>query len=263
LTARSSEPHGVTPPRRIERVVVAIPARNEEATLGACLASVERAAARWRGPVTVVVGADSCDDDTASVARAGQGGAHRLVIEGSWQGAGATRRAITGAALRDAADPAAIGLANTDAIWLANTDADTIVPPGWIVEQVAAAQAGADVVLGTVQLDPRTMPPSLVRAFRRRYRGEGPVSASHRHVHGANLGVRASVHDAAGGWSADLAVGEDHDLVRRCVTVGAVVHRSESLTVTTSNRTAGRAPHGFATDLAALVALVALDSPRA
>ena len=29
------------------------------------------------------------------------------------------------------------------AVWVASTDADTVVPPGWLVQQVGAADAGA------------------------------------------------------------------------------------------------------------------------
>jgi hypothetical protein len=107
-------------------------------------------------------------------------------------------------------------------------------------------------VLGTVRLDPGATPAPLVGAFRRRY---GVGGASHDHVHGANLGLRASAYDAAGGWARDHPSGEDHDLVRRCIAQGARVHRTTAIPVATSSRTVGRARHGFAADLASLAAL--------
>ena len=39
---------------------------------------------------------------------------------------------------------------------------------------------------------------------------------THRHVHGANLGVRADLLDAVGGWRR-LHTGEDHDLWQRAL----------------------------------------------
>ncbi len=49
----------------IELVVVAVPARNEERRIAACLASLDNAARRWGGQVIAVVGADGCTDATA------------------------------------------------------------------------------------------------------------------------------------------------------------------------------------------------------
>jgi glycosyltransferase involved in cell wall biosynthesis len=224
----------------IERVVVVMPARNEAGTIGACVASIAEAAAHWGGPVSLVVGADDCHDETAAVARAGAGALAVTVVEGRWRNAGANRRAVTGVALEGH------GARARRRIWLANTDADGTVPRDWLSAQVAAADRGADVVLGTVRLDPATTPPALTRAFAERYRVD---RAGHEHVHGANLGLRGSAHDAVGGWP-ELAVGEDCELVRRCIAHRCRVHRAGSLAVTTSSRTAGRARLGFAADLA-------------
>ena len=81
------------------------------------------------------------------------------------------------------------------------------------------------------------------------YRLDG---ATHTHVHGANLGVRADAYQAVGGWGLHVMVGEDHELVRRLTAAGLTVTRDTDTTVVTSSRTVGRVPAGFATRLAQL-----------
>jgi hypothetical protein len=90
--------------------------------------------------------------------------------------------------------------------------------------------------------------PAIQRAFAATYR-HGP-GGTHRHVHGANLGIRADAYLAAGGWS-DLVIGEDHDLWGRLRRNHVGVWTTTSY-VHTSARRVGRAPFGFAADLAAL-----------
>ena len=225
-------------------MLVAVPARDEAATAVACLESIDRAAAAWGRPVVTVVACDSCVDDTVVRVEAWAPRAmHVHVIEGSWRGAGAARRAATarGALLLGTDRPACT--------WLASTDADTTVPPDWITRQVALADGGADVVLGIVELD-STTPPNLRNRFAATY----VIHPGHRHVHAANMGVRRSTYDVAGGWSADISVGEEHDLVARAVAAGARVARRHDVVVTTSARTSSRVSDGFAHDLAALLA---------
>lgn len=228
----------------IERVVVVVPARDERADIEACLTGIDRASAGWGGPVSTIIAADCCTDDTAELVRAWTSNVMSVeVVEGRWASVGRARRAASVVGLRRAAgvDPRHV--------WLANTDADSVVPVHWLTHQVGAAGLGADVVLGTVALDDAATPHVLRTAFAAAYRCDGEV---HAHVHGANLGIRASTYRAVGGWDRGLAVGEDHDLVRRCTTAGFAVHRPATLTVTTSSRTVGRTPAGFASVLADL-----------
>lgn len=65
------------------------------------------------------------------------------------------------------------------------------------------------------------------------------------HVHGANLGVRADVYLAAGGF-APLAESEDNDLVDRLAGSGARLLAADSCEVLTSGRRFGRTPGGYA-----------------
>ena len=71
-------------------------------------------------------------------------------------------------------------------------------------------------------------------------------------MHAANLGLRADVYRAIGGWSTHTVVGEDHDLWRRLSLAGADVIQPLDVPVATSSRTTGRIIGGFASSLARL-----------
>ncbi len=93
-------------------------------------------------------------------------------------------------------------------------------------------------------------PPHLLATFAARYAiGDG----SHPHVHGANLGCRASAYLKAGGFP-PLRTGEDHDLLRGLSLNGCAIARSSDIAVTTSSRRSGRAPAGFSQLRATLAA---------
>jgi hypothetical protein len=163
----------------------------------------------------------------------------------------------------EATDPAATGLATTGlaatglattglaATWLATTDADTVVPPGWLRRQLGYAGQGWDVVLGTVTVtDWAGHPPHTPAVFEARYAfGAGP----HPHVHGANLGIRASAYLAAGGFR-PLRTAEDHALLAAASEAGCQVLQAADITVETSARRQARAPRGFSHALRALAA---------
>ena len=131
-------------------------------------------------------------------------------------------------------------------VWLANTDADSVVPAFWLFAQLDLAARCVTAVAGTVDLD-------ADEALRERFATHYDVSpdGTHRHVHGANMGVRGDVYLRAGGWR-PMHSGEDHDLWAR---LGPVATRVSSTTITvrTSARLIGRAPGGFARDIARLV----------
>lgn len=219
------------------RISVVVPARDEEPTLGACLDALALAARRCPVPVDVVVVADRCRDRTAQIARAA--GVHVLVSECGQ--VGAARAAGVRAAL---AGPPTL---SRDAHWIASTDADSLVPADWLRWHARTAAAGVDLLLGTVRL---AGPAGAHRAWRERY-AAGEWATGHVHVHGANLGVRASVYLAAGGFPA-LPAHEDRALAERVRAVpGARVLASSRFPVTTSDRLLGRAPEGVAADLSA------------
>jgi hypothetical protein len=66
----------------------------------------------------------------------------------------------------------------------------------------------------------------------------------HPHVHGANLGFRASAYLRAGGFPA-LPTAEDQALVEALAAGGCRVLRTRALPVVTSARRDSRAPDGF------------------
>lgn len=229
----------MTGPHRVEAAGVVVPAHNEEGLLPACLAALREAAGLARIPVHLLVVADACTDETAAVAAAH--GAQVIPIRA--RNVGAARAAGMAALLRRTAgtDPAAV--------WLATTDADTVVPPGWLRRQLGHAGQGWDVVLGTVTVtDWAGHPAHTAAAFAAMYGfGEGP----HPHVHGANLGIRASAYLAAGGFK-PLRTSEDHALIAAVTEAGGRVLRAGDVTVETSARRQARAPRGFSHVLRAL-----------
>lgn len=221
----------------VEHVVVAVPARDEEATLEACLESIRVACAQAPVPATVVVVLDACVDDSATIARRQPS---VLALERDHANVGLARQDAVEAGLRAAGtDPART--------WIAFTDADTVVPRGWLLAHLDAATT-ADAFVGAVipQLA------DLDAARRGVWRRSHPPGATLGHVHGANLGVRASAYLAVGG-TLPLAVGEDVDLVARLRAAGHPVAESERHPVRTSARLQGRAPGGYATYLRDLV----------
>ena len=72
-----------------------------------------------------------------------------------------------------------------------------MVPSDWLSLQLELADRGADAVAGIVELDVDA-DDRLRRAFGASY--AVGRDGTHRHVHGANLGVRADLQYAVGGW---------------------------------------------------------------
>ena len=175
----------------IRFVGVVVPAHNEQRLLPSCLASLRRAARALGGtPVHLVVVADACRDRTAQVAR--RCGAAVVTI--SARSVGAARAEGVREALRQAGplDPAEV--------WLATTDADTARPARWLRRQHVRQHEGWDAVAGTVRVaDWAGHRPAVRALFSQRYL---PAAGPHRHVHGANLGFRASAYLRAGGFPA-------------------------------------------------------------
>jgi glycosyltransferase involved in cell wall biosynthesis len=228
----------------IRSIGVIVPAHNEQELLPACLASLRRAARALRTPVHLVVVADACQDLTAQAAR--RGGASVVAL--CARNVGAARAAGVRAVLRRAGhlDPADI--------WLATTDADTVVPARWLRQQARYASRGWDAVAGTIRVaDWSDYQRETAPRFDERYgRGDGP----HSHVHGANLGFRASEYLMAGGFTA-VPTAEDEALVAALTAAGSRVLRTRALPVVTSARREARAPHGFSHYLAELEAATA------
>ncbi len=228
----------MSPGREVDRIVVVVPVRDEETLLARCLDGLTTASRHVPVQVQVVVVLDRCTDGSENVARSRPG----VEIVHSTAGlVGAARRiGVDHVLARTGVEP--------ERLLLASTDADSVVPPHWLSHLHRLVLDGADAVLGTVQPDLDGLPTAALRAWSRAYQ----QSDGHPHVHGANLAVRGDVYVAAGGFP-PVAAHEDVLLVRALQPLAARVVRSGGCTVETSSRLDGRAPAGFAADLAALV----------
>lgn len=227
----------------ITELAVVIPAADEQGEIGGCLESVYAAVQHlWKDnsslAVHVVVVLDGCTDGTAAAVAAFPAAITVL----------SSARCV-GSARRQGADQI-LASRLPAGLWLANTDADCRVPVNWLTDQVAAAEAGAELVVGTVVPGPG-LPAEVERAWHRGH----DAGENHLHVHGANLGIAADLYERIGGWH-DLAVHEDVDLVDRALAARAATVRTGAIPVVTSSRLDGRAPAGFAAHLRGLVATV-------
>jgi cellulose synthase/poly-beta-1,6-N-acetylglucosamine synthase-like glycosyltransferase len=239
----------------LNRIAVVVPAHNEETLLPGCLGSLDAARAAVPGVrVDLIVVADHCDDATAAVAAA----AGCRVVTVHARNVGRARAAGVTEALR------------SGGAWVATTDADSRVPPDWLRAHLRHAAAGADVVVGTVEVDDWTpwapelrqgfglrpvyrpsgpnprLPPAYLRAYESRVHGR-----THGHVHGANLGFRPEAYLAAGGFPSRTA-SEDRAFVLAARSAGQRVVCVIDLPVLTSARPRSRVDAGFAGYLNAL-----------
>jgi hypothetical protein len=249
--------------------VVAIPVRDEEERLPACL----RALAQQRNRlgqsipptrVRVVVFANNCADQSADLARKlGQGLSLDVrVVEARLP----PSSAHAGAARREVMDLAGAWLEEgreRDGVIL-TTDADSQVAPNWIAENLGAFQAGAEAVLGRIDLDGdgKFLPEALHR------RGEledayerlltelswllDPLEYNpwphHATISGASLGITRTAYCRVGRLPR-VPLGEDKGLIALLSRKDARIRYCPSVRVITSGRTNGRAPGGVADTL--------------
>ncbi|WP_156875709.1 DUF3253 domain-containing protein [Ornithinimicrobium pekingense] len=242
------------PPLRGTLVVV--PARDEEDEIGGALRALATAVreASPALPVVVAVVLHRCGDRTgeraAEVAVATQDGRLRWCLVESEAGSLGEARAEGVAAAREAwaqhhGDGAPVDAAG---LWLASTDADSRVPADWLSVQHELAAHGLDLVLGTVVPAEDRSHPAADRLWHLQHH----LAEGHTAVHAANLGVRLSAYDEAGGFAA-LDRSEDAELVHRVrVVLGVPWASTDRTRVVTSSRREGRARGGFARFLRAL-----------
>ncbi|MEV8133081.1 glycosyltransferase [Pseudarthrobacter oxydans] len=240
----------------IDRVAVVIPVHNEEEHLGRALAGVEAAASALRQvqpgtDVRVLAVLDSCTDGSAAIASSyAARNSCFSVLPVAFRSVGRSRRAGIWQALGAGADASP---GDEAGLWLANTDADSVVPDNWLVGQLELAAAGADAVLGSVEVDPAGMAPELLS----RWQSMHSFGEDHPHVFGANLGVRGSAYLVAGGFPRHLSH-EDRVLAGRLREHGFDVRATDTIRVRTSGRTQARAPKGFGAYLRTLGMEIAL-----
>ncbi len=217
----------------LERIDVIVPAHDEEATVAECLQSllVAREHLRRTHPriaCSLLLVLDACSDGTAEIAARFAGGVGTLAVEE--RSVGAARRAGAELMLRSGTRQ-----------WLAQTDADSAVPAHWLSGHVEAAEAGVELLLGTVEPTFATFTQQQRRTWHRTH----PLGHLPGNVHGANLGIDAALYRRLGGFAA-LREHEDVDLVQRARDAGARVEANGGIAVSTSDRRVGRTPGGYA-----------------
>ncbi len=223
----------------IEVVGIVVPAHNEAAVVRESALALVAAARRARIPVRIVFVDDSSTDGTALVAATALNDVPHAILQVRARNVGAARRVGHDHLLDHFSDVPRQNL------WFASTDADTVVEPDWLVRQLHLAENGTDAVAGIVQLPAGA---HAGHAFAAAYQAK-IWGAIHGHIHGANMGVRASAYLLAGGFQAQECH-EDVSLWQRLRANPRVTTLADSaLTVTTSARQRGRLRGGFASHL--------------
>ena len=250
--------------------VVAIPVRDEEERLLACLRALARQRDRSGRPipptlVRIVVFANNCTDQSASLARSlGESWSLDIrVVEASLP-PGAAHAGNARRAAMDLADAWLVEAGESDGVILA-TDADSQVAPNWIAENLAAFAAGAEAVLGRIDLDEEGA--SLPEALHRRGQLEDTYERllielswlldplehdpwpHHATISGASLGVTRATYCRVGRLPR-VPLGEDKALVALLYHHDARIRHCPTAHVITSGRTDGRALGGVADTLA-------------
>lgn len=234
------------------RVLVAIPAHDEQTLVGRALDAVVRAVddlrSRARCDVSIGVSAHRCTDDTfaaAAVKLASTSGIDVTVLRDERsQSVGGVRRRLINAMLTP-------GMSGAET-WILSTDADSVVPREWISCMLhAASRADAVAVAGMTDLIDWDASPQARAAYERIIESGLTEDGGHRHVYAANLAVRLDAYLAAGGFPcADH--GEEHHLIQAIRSAGGTVATPRYPRVRTSGRMPGRAAHGLGDLLATL-----------
>lgn len=244
----STHIHASNPSNKIQRVLIVVPANDEEELLPACLQSLQKAIEVCPVPAHVVVVADSCTDNTATIA-------HSYGVQGEvsdGRNVGRARKVGIEAGLKYMG-----WCIDHHQTWLAMTDADSVVPRDWLKHRIEVADEGADMVVGIVDLpgpsraslhihnsDTESNHVLWRESYAKKING-----ATHAHSHGANLGIRMSVYKASGGFG-DLPCHEDGHLIKAVSKVhGANILWLTAQPVCTSDRHYGRCSEGVARDI--------------
>jgi hypothetical protein len=123
-------------PAKIEAIGIVIPATNQSATIGKCIASLFAANSYcgWRNSLWIVVIADACTDDTVKTARDALGAFGQVleICARSRQAAHELGADIILDHFRDVP---------RHRLFLASTDASADLPPDWVNRQIKSSQS--------------------------------------------------------------------------------------------------------------------------
>jgi GT2 family glycosyltransferase len=239
--------------------VVAIPVRNEEERIGACLGAIGAQAGLAPGALGIALLVNNTTDGTVAAieaARTDLPHAVRVVVRDSPD-------ANAGWARRGAMDAAAEWLEESGGRGaILTTDADSRVSPDWAARNIAALAGGADAVAGTISLDPADAA-RLSPALQARGRLEAEYHAlldelaalvdpdpqdpwpNHTTESGASLAVTLAAYRQVGGMP-PIALGDDRAFMARLREHDLRIRHDPAIRVVTSGRLAGRAAGGVA-----------------
>ncbi|MBI5003854.1 glycosyltransferase family 2 protein [Candidatus Kaiserbacteria bacterium] len=194
------------------KISFVIPAYNEEALLGACLASVLREIKRSEKDAEVIVVNNASTDRTRDIALRYPG--VRVVDE--------PRKGLTFA--RQA------GFVSSNGDFIANIDADTSLPPGWIDTVFALFASDERIVAVSGPYIYRDLP-IFIRALVHIFYVSGYllhllnqyILHTGAMLQGGNFVLRSEALERIGGFDTSIAFfGEDTDTARRMSKVGIV-----------------------------------------
>jgi len=242
-------------------IVVAIPVKNEEAHIGACVDSL---AAQTTPFTRLVLLLNNCTDATPKICRQRRAQVANIdILDVSLPPETASAGEARRLAWEHAASFAEGGVILT-------TDADAQPEPTWIARNFDALAAGADAVCGMAALYP-TDAGAISRGvhfdeLRERFLlslldeiaacvDPDPADPWPRHQQrsGASIALTASVLRKAGG-APGVANGEDRALIERLRTVDARIRHAPDICVRVSGRLDGRAAGGMAATIKRRVA---------
>jgi len=249
--------------RKNRNLVVAIPVKNEEMLIAACLDSLAR---QSRQPDHVLLLLNNCTDRTSEIAHAKAATDDRIIVaecelKAPSASAGEARRLALAAAAQ---------LAGPDGI-IITTDADCLFEPDWIAKNLREIGLGADVVCGAARV---IAAPGHVRspglqfdlAREEMYAALLDEIASlvdpdahdpwprHQQHSGASIAMTVKILNAAGG-PPRVAAGEDRALIERFRLVDAKIRHAPDIEVAVSGRLNGRAKGGMAEALSRRAAM--------
>ena len=260
------------------RVVVALPARNEERSLVATLDALAGQVDVLGWPLDpwsfeILLLLNNCTDASAAVAREWQR-LHPEVVLHCCERELAPEVANIGTARRMLMDTACARLAGCVATCaILSTDSDSYAAPDWMTQNLRAIERGADAVGGRIQLicnDEESLPVAVRLAYERDREYQYLVAEMEdlfdpqagdpwpRHLEhfGASLGCTPEIYARSGGMPA-VAELEDVAFVDRLRRVDARLRHEPAVVVYTSARLDGRIAMGLAGQLRCWEAMAA------